>query len=214
MRYFTGTGIQLGHRISVLSDLLSSRGEPPKIWYHQSLVTTPRLFENLRYGVLEVQEHLETFFDRKDTVLDSLDAVKTSCKLALFTSDIDSANEGTGSNLMTSMSVDPATTEMLLDLGRGLYKLMFQLLLLIEADHKIAISVVHNLRQNEKMQDLSNLYVSVRGALLRCIDDAEMESLDTSTSTEGENTPTPSPGLPMNNCEFENSLIELIDNQR
>lgn len=214
MRYFTGTGVQLGHRISVLSDLLSSRGEPPKIWYHQSLVTTPRLFENLRYGVLEVQEHLETFFDRKDTVLDSLDAVKTSCKLALFTSDIDSANEGTGSNLMTSMSVDPATTEMLLDLGRGLYKLMFQLLLLIESDHKIAISVVHNLRQNEKMQDLSNLYVSVRGALLRCIDDAEMESLDTSTSTEGENTPTPSPGLPMNNCEFENSLIELIDNQR
>ncbi|XP_055531189.1 protein furry isoform X3 [Wyeomyia smithii] len=214
MRYFTGNGVQLGHRISVLSDLLSSRGEPPKIWYHQSLVTTPRLFENLRYGVLEVQEHLETFFDRKDTVLDSLDAVKTSCKLALFTSDIDSANEGTGSNLMTSMSVDPATTELLIDLGRGLYKLMFQLLLLIESDHKIAVSVVQNLRQNEKMQDLSNLYVSVRGALLRCIDDAEMESLDTSTSTEGENTPTPSPGLPMNNCEFENSLIELIDNQR
>ncbi|XP_062543394.1 protein furry isoform X2 [Armigeres subalbatus] len=214
MRFFTGTGVQLGHRISVLSDLLSSRGEPPKIWYHQSLVTTPRLFENLRYGVLEVQEHLETFFDRKDTVLDSLDAVKTSCKLALFTSDIDSANEGTGSNLMTSMSVDPATTELLIDLGRALYKLMFQLLLLIESDHKIAISVVHNLRQNEKMQDLSNLYISVRGALLRTIDDAEMESLDTSTSTEGENTPTPSPGLPMNDCEFENSLIELIDNQR
>lgn len=215
MRYFTGTGVQLGHRISVLSDLLSSRGEPPKIWYHQSLVTTPRLFENLRYGVLEVQEHLETFFDRKDTVLDSLDAVKTSCKLALFTSDIDSANEGTGPpNILTSMPADPATTELLIDLGRGLYKLMFQLLLLIESDNKIAISVVQNLRQNEKMQDLSNLYVSVRGALLRCIDDAEMESLDTSTSTEGENTPTPSPGLPMNNCEFENSLIELIDNQR
>lgn len=225
MRYFTGTGVQLGHRISVLSDLLSSRGEPPKIWYHQTLVTTPRLFENLRYGVLEVQEHLETFFDRKDTVLDSLDAVKTSCKLALFTSDIDSANEGsTSSSAMMTVTAaaaaaampptDPATTELLLDLGRGLYKLMFQLLLLIESDNKIAISVVQNLRQNEKMQDLSNLYVSVRGALLRCIDDAEMESLDTSTSTEGENTPTPSPGLPMNNAEFENSLIELIDNQR
>ncbi|EAU77987.1 AGAP012775-PA, partial [Anopheles gambiae str. PEST] len=91
-----------------------------------------------------------------------------------------------------STSTDPATAELLLDLGRGLYKLMFQLLLLIESDHKIAISVVQNLRQNEQMQDLSNLYLSVRGALLRCIDDAEMESLDTSTSTEGENTPTPS----------------------
>ncbi|XP_049542885.1 protein furry isoform X2 [Anopheles darlingi] len=221
MRYFTGAGVQLGHRISVLSDLLATRGDPPKIWYHASLATTPRLFENLRYGVLEVQEHLETFFDRKDTVLDSLDEVKASCKLALFTSDIDSANEGTvtvatghGVSASLSVSTDPATAELLLDLGRGLYKLMFQLLLLIESDHKIAISVVQNLRQNEQMQDLSNLYLSVRGALLRCIDDAEMESLDTSTSTEGENTPTPSPGLPMNNSEFENILIELIDNQR
>uniref|UniRef100_A0A182PTQ1 Protein furry C-terminal domain-containing protein n=1 Tax=Anopheles epiroticus TaxID=199890 RepID=A0A182PTQ1_9DIPT len=217
MRYFTGSGVQLGHRISVLSDLLATRGDPPKIWYHQSLATTPRLFENLRYGVLEVQEHLETFFDRKETVLDSLDEVKTSCKLALFTSDIDSANEGTGGSsavVSLSTSTDPATAELLLDLGRGLYKLMFQLLLLIESDHKIAISVVQNLRQNEQMQDLSNLYLSVRGALLRCIDDAEMESLDTSTSTEGENTPTPSPGLPMNNSEFENILVELIDTQR
>ncbi|XP_058065820.1 protein furry [Anopheles bellator] len=214
MRYFTGSGVQLGHRISVLSDLLATRGDPPKIWYHASLATTPRLFENLRYGVLEVQEHLETFFDRKDTVLDSLDEVKASCKLALF-SDIDSANESTvGLHLNSSASTDPATAEMLLDLGRSLYKLMFQLLLLIESDHKIANSVVQNLRKNEQMQDLSNLYLSVRGALLRCIDDAEMESLDTSTSTEGENTPTPSPGVPMNHSEFENILIELIDNQR
>jgi hypothetical protein len=45
------------------------------------------------------------------------------------------------------------------------------------------------------------------------MDDVEMESLDTSTSTE-ENTPTPSPGLPMNNCEFENTLIDLIEKQR
>ncbi|KFB41528.1 AGAP004892-PA-like protein [Anopheles sinensis] len=229
MRFFTGCGVQLGHRISVLADLLATRGDPPKIWYHQSLATTPRLFENLRYAVLEVQEHLETFFDRKDTALDSLDEVKASCKLALFASDVDSANEGSEQRggggggvgggpgtvaVSLSTSTDPATAELLLDLGRAIYKLMFQLLLLIESDHKIAISVVQNLRQNEQMQDLSNLYLSVRGALLRCIDDAEMESLDTSTSTEGENTPTPSPGLPMNNSEFENILIELIDNQR
>lgn len=64
------------------------------------------------------------------------------------------------------------------------------------------------------MQDLTDQYVQVRGALLRCIDDAEIESLDTSTSTEGENTPTPSPGLPLSNHEFENDLIEMIDNQR
>ena len=64
------------------------------------------------------------------------------------------------------------------------------------------------------MYDVSELYILVRGALLRCIDDAELESLDTSTSTEGESTPTPSPGLPMSNTEFENSLYELIDGQK
>lgn len=64
------------------------------------------------------------------------------------------------------------------------------------------------------MQDFSQNYGSIKSAILRSIDDVEMESLDTSTSTEGENTPTPSPGLPMNNCEFENTLIDLIDKQR
>ena len=64
------------------------------------------------------------------------------------------------------------------------------------------------------MQDLSKTFISIRGAILRSIDDAEMDSLDTSTSTEGENTPTPSPIIPMTNSEFENTLIELIDNSR
>lgn len=61
------------------------------------------------------------------------------------------------------------------------------------------------------MEDLSQLYLSIRGTILRSIDDVEMESLD--TSTEGENTPTPSP-LPMNNNEFEGTLIDLIEKQR
>lgn len=109
---------------------------------------------------------------------------------------------------------DPATIELLIDLGRALYKLMFQLLLLIDSDHKIAINVVQSLRSNDKMQDLSKLYISVRGAILRSIDETEMESLDASTSTEGDSTPTPSPGIPMNNSEFETMLIEMIEGQR
>lgn len=137
--------------------------------------------------------------------------MKSSCKLALF-SDTESAHEG--SSNMTATTFDPASTEIIIELGRSLYKLMFQLLLLIESDHKIAINVFNNLQQNEKMEDLSDLFTSARGALLRCIDDAELESLDTSTSTDGDATPTPSPGLPMSTVDFENNLFELIDNQR
>lgn len=109
---------------------------------------------------------------------------------------------------------DPASTEVLIELGRSLYKLMFQLLLVIESDHKIAINVIGSLQQNERMDDLSHVYADARGALLRCIDDAEMDSMDTSTSTEGEITPTPSPGLPMSSSEFEGLLFTLIDQQK
>lgn len=140
-----------------------------------------------------------------------LETMKSSCKLALF-SDTESAHEG--SSNMTATTFDPASTEIIIELGRSLYKLMFQLLLLIESDHKIAINVFNNLQQNEKMEDLSDMFTSARGALLRCIDDAELESLDTSTSTDGDATPTPSPGLPMSTVDFENNLFELIDNQR
>lgn len=140
-----------------------------------------------------------------------MEALKSTYKLTLF-SDTESAHEGSSNAAIGSP--DPAMTELLIELGRGLYKLIFQLLLMIESDHKIAISVMHNLRQNDKMQDLSNAFMTVRGALLRCVDDADLESLDTSTSTEGEHTPTPSPGPLPTAQEFENGLIEMIDMQK
>lgn len=69
-KFFTGIGSQLGNRISLFTDLLSSRADPPRVWCSELQTTTPKLFETLRFNVLEVQEHLETFFDRKDQVLE------------------------------------------------------------------------------------------------------------------------------------------------
>lgn len=68
IKLFTGSSSQLGSRISVLADLLATKTDPPRIWYDQGMAVTPRLHESLRFGVLEIQEHLETFFDRKDQV--------------------------------------------------------------------------------------------------------------------------------------------------
>lgn len=70
IKFFTGSSNQLGMRISILVDLLTNKNEPPRIWYDQGLAVTPRLHETLRFGVLEIQEHLETFFDRKEHVLE------------------------------------------------------------------------------------------------------------------------------------------------
>lgn len=145
VKFFSGTTAPLGNRISILSDLLSSKGEPPRVWCHQGFASTPRLVESLRYSVLEIQEHLETFFDRKEHVMESLESIKTSVKFSLFTDD--TLQESASSS--EPIPADPGMSELLVDLGRGLYKLMFQLLLLIEADHKIAIQVYHNLQRNE-----------------------------------------------------------------
>ncbi|XP_034102975.1 protein furry isoform X6 [Drosophila albomicans] len=216
-KFFTGIGSQLGNRISLFTDLLSSRADPPRVWCSELQTTTPKLFEMLRFNVLEVQEHLETFFDRKDQVLECLDAVKTSCKLSLF-NESDVAASGlempSSSSSIAYMPFDPASTEVVLDLGRSLYKLMFQLLLLIESNHKISSNVVNHFRVNEDMHDISDLYALVRDALVRCTTEAELDCLESSTSTEGEHTPTPSPGLPMTQEEFEASLHEHIGLQR
>ncbi|XP_033160184.1 protein furry isoform X11 [Drosophila mauritiana] len=215
-KFFTGIGSQLGNRISLFTDLLSSRADPPQVWCSDLQATSPKLFETLRFNVLEVQEHLETFFDRKDQVLECLDAVKTSCKLSLF-NEADVAASGLelpSTSSIVYMPFDPASTEVVLDLGRSLYKLMFQLLLLIESNHKISSNVVNHFRMNEDMHDISDLYALVRDALVRYISEAELDCLESSTSTEGEHTPTPSPGLPMTPEEFEAALTEHIDLQR
>ncbi|BFF97919.1 protein furry [Drosophila madeirensis] len=215
-KFFTGIGSQLGNRISLFTDLLSSRADPPQVWCSELQATTPKLFETLRFNVLEVQEHLETFFDRKDQVLECLDAVKTSCKLSLFNeSDVAASGlELPSCSSIAYMPFDPASTEVVLDLGRSLYKLMFQLLLLIESNHKISSNVVNHFRINEDMHDISDLYALVRDALVRYTSEAELDCLESSTSTEGEHTPTPSPGLPMTQEEFETALHEHIDLQR
>ncbi|XP_030386037.1 protein furry isoform X4 [Scaptodrosophila lebanonensis] len=215
-KFFTGIGSQLGNRISLFTDLLSSRADPPRVWCSELQATTPKLFETLRFNVLEVQEHLETFFDRKDQVLECLDAVKTSCKLSLFNeSDVAASGlEMPSCSSIAYMPFDPASTEVVLDLGRSLYKLMFQLLLLIESNHKISSNVVNHFRINEDMHDISDLYALVRDALVRCTSEADLDCLESSTSTEGEHTPTPSPGLPMTQEEFESALNEHIDQQR
>lgn len=85
--------------------------------------------------------------------LQCLDSVKTSCKLSLFTEVVDQSGAD-GSSTASFMPFDPATAEIVLDLGRALYKLMFQLLLLIESNHKIASNVVNNYRHNEKVKQL------------------------------------------------------------
>lgn len=57
----------LAVNLNLMADLLHNRVQPMQITYFQSnALWNTKIIDNLRYGVLEMQEHLETFFDRKD----------------------------------------------------------------------------------------------------------------------------------------------------
>lgn len=62
----TSASAQLGSHLSSHAELLSSKAEPPLVWFTTSIFANQRLSESLRFGMLEIQEHLETFLDRKD----------------------------------------------------------------------------------------------------------------------------------------------------
>lgn len=48
-------------------DIITNRILPIHIiWFNSSSLNNTKLTETLRYGMLEVQEHLETFCDKKD----------------------------------------------------------------------------------------------------------------------------------------------------
>lgn len=116
----------LTSRLASVSDLLSSRRDPPHIWFTVDALQEPGFSDALRFGMLEVQQHLETFLDKKEQAADFVGGIKTSTKLHLLAEE-----EGP----------ETGCTDIVLDLGRALYKLHFQLLLLLESAHKMLTSL-------------------------------------------------------------------------
>jgi len=57
----SGVGNAFGKVIEILH-----AEEPPLIWTGPSMVECPKLLDSVRFAALEMDEHLETFFDRKD----------------------------------------------------------------------------------------------------------------------------------------------------
>lgn len=62
----SGIASVLGPRLAAATDMLATTLEPPLVWFDPDTISNSRLADSLRFGVLEIHEHLETFFDRKD----------------------------------------------------------------------------------------------------------------------------------------------------
>ncbi|XP_052746628.1 protein furry isoform X1 [Bicyclus anynana] len=113
--------------------------EPPLLWAGPAAADCARVRDAVRYAALEINEHLETYFDRREHALETLELSR-------------SAEET----------------------GRCLYKLIFQLLLLLETNNKMVVAVYHAALDNRGVE-MSGAVTPVRAALVAHLSDSWAE---------------------------------------
>jgi len=128
------------------------------VWFSPTAV---KLDGTLRFSMLQIREHIDTLLDRKDQTSECLFSVRTTlkvCKLGERVLEGSSTSSGVGGGYLNEESI--------LDLGKALYKLHLQLLLLVEAVAKMYMTLSSSATEN-KLQNLSAEVSTVRRALLR-----------------------------------------------
>ncbi|RVE51056.1 hypothetical protein evm_004347 [Chilo suppressalis] len=120
--------------------------EPPLLWAGNGASDSNRVRDAVRFAALEVNEHLETYFDRREHALETLEMARNGCAGAVGAEEM----------------------------ARCLYKLIFQLLLLLETNNKMVVAVYHAALDNRGVE-MSGAVWSVRAALMSNAGDAWME---------------------------------------
>ncbi|XP_038216903.1 protein furry isoform X4 [Zerene cesonia] len=154
----SGGGAGGGELALVLERLAGE--EPPLLWAGAAAADCARVRDAVRYAALEINEHLETYFDRREHALETLEVSR-------------SAEET----------------------GRCLYKLIFQLLLLLETNNKMVVAVYHAALDNRGVE-MSSAVGVVRAALSAHAADAWAE-----------HSPSPAP-------HDDARLLQLMQRQR
>ncbi|XP_060809627.1 protein furry isoform X2 [Amyelois transitella] len=130
--------------LTAVLDRLSGE-EPPLLWVGAAAADCARVRDAVRYAALEINEHLETYFDRREHALETL--------------------EWRGAEGRNAAE----------ETARCLYKLIFQLLLLLETNNKMAVAVYHAALDN-RGKEMSVTVCSVRSALLASTSDSWLET--------------------------------------
>ncbi|XP_063392996.1 protein furry isoform X2 [Cydia fagiglandana] len=105
--------------------------EPPLLWAAPAAADCARVRDAVRFAALEINEHLETYFDRREHALEAMEVWRGS------------PHE---------------------EVVRCLYKLIFQLLLLLETNNKMVVAVYHAALDNRGVE-MSSAVMAVRAAL-------------------------------------------------
>ncbi|XP_068619983.1 protein furry isoform X2 [Battus philenor] len=118
--------------------------EPPLLWAGPASADCPRVRDAVRFAALEINEHLETYFDRREHALEMLELSRGGEETA-----------------------------------RSLYKLIFQLLLLLETNNKMVVAVYHAALDNRGVE-MSGAVCAVRNALTASVPESWADVCDQS----------------------------------
>nr|XP_015197348.1 PREDICTED: protein furry homolog isoform X5 [Lepisosteus oculatus] len=164
---YLGDGLRgIGSKFVRSSQMLTSCSECPTLFVDADTIISYGLLEKMKFSVLELQEYLDTYNNRKEAAISWL----RNCKASF--------PKGSGDGVITYQPGDSEEKQMeslaQLELCQRLYKLHFQLLLLFQSYCKLigqvhAISSVPELLNMSK--ELSDLKSSLRSAAVSMASD-------------------------------------------
>ncbi|KAG9348473.1 hypothetical protein JZ751_002208 [Albula glossodonta] len=126
---YLGDGLRgIGSKFVKSSQMLTSCSECPTLFVDAETIISYGLLEKMKFSVLELQEYLDTYNNRKESAISWLQSCKASFP------------RGSGDAVVSCQPGD--TEEKQLELCQRLYKLHFQLLLLFQSYCKL-IGQVH-----------------------------------------------------------------------
>ncbi|XP_035239904.1 protein furry homolog isoform X3 [Anguilla anguilla] len=157
---YLGDGLRgIGSKFVRSSEMLTSCSECPTLFIDADTIISYGLLEKMKFCVLELQEYLDTYNNRKEAAISWLQNCKASFP------------PGPGNTVVTSQPGDVEDKQMeslaQLELCQRLYKLHFQLLLLFQSYCKL-IGQVHAISSVPELvnmsQELSDLKSSLKAA--------------------------------------------------
>ncbi|KAI4815683.1 hypothetical protein KUCAC02_005818 [Chaenocephalus aceratus] len=138
---YLGDGLKgLGSKLLTSSQMLTSCSECPTLFIDADTIMSYGLLEKMKFSVLELQEYLDTYNNRKEAALTWL----SNCK-ATFTRSV-------GGTVITCQPAEHEDKQ--LELCQRLYKLHFQLLLLFQSYCKL-IKQVHAIGSIPELTNIS-----------------------------------------------------------
>uniref|UniRef100_A0A8C1X4M3 Furry homolog a (Drosophila) n=1 Tax=Cyprinus carpio TaxID=7962 RepID=A0A8C1X4M3_CYPCA len=162
---YLGDGLHgIGAKFVRSSQMLTSCSECPTLFVDADTIVTCGLLEKMKFSVLELQEYLETYNNKKEAVKSWL----RNCKASF--------PKCTGDGVITYQPTE--TEEKQLELCQRLYKLHFQLLLLFQSYCKL-IGQVHAINSVPELQNMSRELSELRSNL-----QAAAASVDDETAAE------------------------------